>query len=627
MNLKSEFILYALIGIVAFCAFANTLGHGFVYDDNRQILRNPLIQNSEFYGKALTSDVWAFKGGGDIAASNYFRPTFVAWMIVNWRLFGSSPSGWHFTSVLLHVAVCLLLFAFLRRLGSDKTTAAAIAVLFAVHPVHVENVAWISGATDPLLSVFLLTSLILAQAYAEAKRSKASSAAHTTTLLAALSVAAYLVAVGAKEIALFCVPLYWLIFRNAEPADSRSKYSGVKPTLPYLTAAVAFFIVRARVLGAITLPVEDPVAGSDAILTISKVFVFYLRQIAFPVWLGPALPLRPVESFSVTDVFVPLMISVAVLWGLWKLARQSYFQTFGLALFVLLLLPVLNPGNFGTEQLVHDRYLYLPLAGILMILVPAIIRMAAAYESATGRKLLAAAFGVVVLALGVKTVLYNRVWSNNVTLWQYAVTIDPGAAHAWQNLGSSTPSAPEALDAFDRSLQIRPNAVGFVGKSRSLIGLNRFEDAIVPARQAIAADPNEVNAFSLYQAYEAETFALANLRRYTEAETSLKEARQRLPIYHAALTEKLAVILYTQNKKQEALAELEAVRTRARNEFLVDSKVVFLRLGMLYAELGRKPEAKVALEEYLATTTDIGDTTLVEERRRATALLRQVSAR
>src|SRR6186713_642592 len=133
MTSKNDLMMYAVIGIVAFCAFANTLAHGFVYDDNRQILKNPLIQNSELYGKALTSDVWAFKGGGDIAASNYYRPTFVGWMIVNWKLFGASPSGWHATTVLLHVIVCLLLFAFIRRLGCDDSTAAVIALVFAVH--------------------------------------------------------------------------------------------------------------------------------------------------------------------------------------------------------------------------------------------------------------------------------------------------------------------------------------------------------------------------------------------------------------------------------------------------------------------------------------------------------------
>src|SRR5689334_21940741 len=106
---KNSFLIYAFIALLALCPFANTFRHEFVYDDSRQILRNPLIQRSELYAKALTSDVWAFKGGGDIAASNYFRPTFVAWMILNWRLFEASPLGWHVSTVLLHVGVCLLL--------------------------------------------------------------------------------------------------------------------------------------------------------------------------------------------------------------------------------------------------------------------------------------------------------------------------------------------------------------------------------------------------------------------------------------------------------------------------------------------------------------------------------------
>ena len=106
----------------------------------------------------------------------------------------------------------------------------------------------------------------------------------------------------------------------------------------------------------------------------------------------------------------------------------------------------------------------------------------------------------------------------------------------------------------------------------------------------------------------------------------MKSGRQRLPIYFAALTEKLAVVLYTQNRKPEALAELESVRDRARSEYLNESKSVFLRLGMLYAELGRKSEAKAALEEYLSATSAAQDPTSIDERRSAAQLLRQVSS-
>src|SRR5690348_14352520 len=91
-----------LIGLIAFVAFARSLGGEFVYDDNRQILMNPLIQQPQLYSKALTSDVWAFKGDGTVSASNYYRPVFVSWLIVNFALFGANPFGWHLLNVLLH---------------------------------------------------------------------------------------------------------------------------------------------------------------------------------------------------------------------------------------------------------------------------------------------------------------------------------------------------------------------------------------------------------------------------------------------------------------------------------------------------------------------------------------------
>jgi hypothetical protein len=97
-----------------------------------------------------------------------------------------------------------------------------------------------------------------------------------------------------------------------------------------------------------------------------------------------------------------------------------------------------------------------------------------------------------------------------------------------------------------------------------------------------------------------------------------------LPIYFGALTEKLAVILYVQDRKSDALAELEGARTQARSELLPASKQLFLRLGQLYAELGRKEDAKGALEEYLASTNTVTDQATLDDRRQATELLRKI---
>ena len=94
-----------LLGILV---YLNTLGGEFIYDDARQIVRNTLIQDSSQFWRALTSDVWAFKGSGEEAVSNYWRPSFVFWMILNFRCFGVQTFGWHLTNILLHVAVIAL---------------------------------------------------------------------------------------------------------------------------------------------------------------------------------------------------------------------------------------------------------------------------------------------------------------------------------------------------------------------------------------------------------------------------------------------------------------------------------------------------------------------------------------
>jgi protein O-mannosyl-transferase len=607
MNLRSDLLLYAVIGIVAFCVFANTLGHGFVYDDNRQILMNPMIQRSELYGRALTSDVWAFKGGGSLTASNYFRPTFVGWMIANWFLFDGSASGWHLTNILLHVGVCLLLFAFLRRLGCERFIAAVIAILFAVHPVHVENVAWISGATDTLLAVFLLASLILAQVYA----------AGGSLIYLALSVLTYLLALGSKEVALFCVPLYWLIFQH------EGSRKAIRSTIPFAVVAVGFFTLRVWVLGAIFMPVEDPTPAGTALSSVPRIFAEYLQQVFFPFWLGPSLPIRPVGDFALADFVLPLILSIVAVLALGFLAMRSFVQAFGLTLFGLTLLPVLNPSNFSTEHLAHDRYLYLPLAGILMLIVPELVRLISPSEKDPRRKMLTVGFGALAIVLAIKTVSYNSVWFSSETLWRYAVTIDPQSAHAWFNLASATPDQRESLAAYERSLSMRPTYTAFVGKSRALISLGNNEAAVGAARSAIAADPKDIMAYTLFQAYEAESYALAALGRFDEAERSLRDGRRRLPIYQAAMTEQIAVMLYSQNRKGEALEELEGARRFARDEFLPGSKMVLLRLGMLYAEMGNRDAARQALIEFLQLTEGLGAVP-ASDRRQAATILRQL---
>lgn len=145
------------LALVVAAIFIGTLRGEFVYDDDGQIVQNAFLQDPSLNGKALMSDVWAFKGDRGHAWSNYWHPTFVAWLIVNANLFGvDNPVGWHVMNVLLHCLVPAMAFGLMRTLGMGRWLAAGAALVFAAHPAHVESVAWISGSPDMLMSIGLI---------------------------------------------------------------------------------------------------------------------------------------------------------------------------------------------------------------------------------------------------------------------------------------------------------------------------------------------------------------------------------------------------------------------------------------------------------------------------------------
>jgi protein O-mannosyl-transferase len=621
MNLKTELRPLVLIALVAFVVFANSLGGDFVYDDNRQILRNPLIQDSTLYAKALTSDVWAFKGDGTVAASNYYRPTFVAWLILNFRIFGTNPFGWHVLNLLLHILVCLLGFRLLRRWQFSQNTALAISLIFAVHPVHAESVAWISGSPDLLFAAAFFGSLLYADKFATAQKPLDFMAA----------VALFAVSLGAKEVALFCLPVYFLIFaKRKKIADAAAKSphflsSPLNSTAIFAAAAALFFLARWAVLGKITQPVEDATNFSNALLTVPAVFVFYFKQLFFPLVLGENYPLRPVSEIGFVNFVLPLLASLAIIAALWFVSRKSFARKIGAALLLLPLLPVLNVASFPSDQIVHDRYLYLPLFGLLIIFFSAL-------EELLNQKFPPQANGVILglavilsIPLSIQTYLYNQVWKDNLALWSHNVKIDPTSALSFVNYGAELSSAgrySEAIEAYNQSIKNRPNALALMGRARNYMALKRFGEAAADLETVVDMPPETLNAYTLYQAYETLAILFAQTGNPDKAEESLREARHRLPIYAAALTEKLAVVLYQKGDKQTALRELEAVKEQAKSEFLPESKTVLLRLGMLYAELGRKPQAKMVLQEYLNLTANLKDNVSLSDRQQAVNLLK-----
>lgn len=608
MKLRDEWKWIVPIVAVCVIVFANSLTGEFVYDDMRQILRNSLIQDNSLMGKALTSDVWAFKGDGSVAASNYWRPTFTAWHILNYRLFGQNPFGWHVTNLLLHSGVCVMVYALLRRWAISAMVAFAITVIFAVHPVHVESVSWISGSPDLLFSLAFLASLWFAQTYAETGK--------TNSLV--ITIFLYALALGAKEIGIVCLPIYYFVITGTETKPKKA-VDAKTATLTLGAVAAGYFLLRWAVLGAVSRPPDDAVGLGSAVTSIPEMFAFYLRQIFFPYWTAANYPLEPVTQIGAMNFLVPLLISAAALAAVFYLAKASPKGLLAAALFLLPLLTAMNANAFISEQIVHDRYLYLPLLGLLMLVVP----VAAKYLGEQNVVIVAVILSVFA---AVQTVRYNTAWANDLSLWTWTTAVDDSSFSSMQ-YGSALAEAgrdADSITAFSAAIAKKPVPRGYIGRGRGYLKAKQYQKAEADLLKAIQFPPEKVEGYALYQAYEALGIVYSEQRNYDAAIKNFAEARTKLPMYSAALSTNLAVVQYQAGQKDSALRELEGARTQARKELLPESKAVFFRLGMLYGEMGRKDEARTALREFIDLTTAAKDKDTVQERSQANTLLQNL---
>jgi tetratricopeptide (TPR) repeat protein len=226
--------------------------------------------------------------------------------------------------------------------------------------------------------------------------------------------------------------------------------------------------------------------------------------------------------------------------------------------------------------------------------------------------------------LSFQTYVYNKVWKDDLTLWENAVKVDENSASNQLQYGTfllPKNKNAEAAKAFSDSIKIKESQGAYNGRARANIALKNLPEAEKDALKAVETGNNNGELYTLYQSNEILAIAYLEQKKYDAAIKSLIEARKKLSGYYAALTEKLAIAYYQGGKKDDALRELEAVKSQARSELLPESKNVFLRLGMLYNELGRIGEAKESLQEFLKLSQTNRDLNTEQNRQQAAKLL------
>ena len=455
-NRPTEYWLLALALCLAAIGYAPTLRYGFVFDDVQQIVENPAIRSWSYIWEYFTAHVGA--GVFPNVRGSFYRPLFLIWMRLNYMFFKVTPWGWHLTSLLAHLAAVWMFFSLVRLWTRDGMVAGWSALLFALHPIHVEAVAWVSAVPEIL---FALAGMGAIYAYIRFRE-------ENFPRMLGLSLLLYGIALLAKETAIVIWPVIflsgWWLDRAAtekESAGDRIATARVQSAFAIVTAAY----VGLRMLALRSLSGEVTHTTLETVCAAPSIAWFYLQKLVLPIRLSEIYYSPEAWSLSSPNFYLPLVAVSTVVAGVIVLVSKSKLAVLpALLLGLPLIPPLLGVSVFPRHDLAHDRYLYLPSAGLCMLLA---LTMRAAIDAARPTGINISRIGTsiaVLLSLGLVFSLWEdeMPYRDNQALFTNSVQLFPNSARAWGLLGEEHMSRgryEEGLAEFQRAQSLEPAAV------------------------------------------------------------------------------------------------------------------------------------------------------------------------
>lgn len=436
--------------VIALLIYVPSLSYGFIHDDHSQIVRNPQVHSWDYLPRLLSTDVWSQKGAEHIGY--YYRPFFSLYLLIVHTFADASPWFWHLSSVLLHVVATYLVFQVCLELLGNVAVACVAASLFAIHPIHIESVCWISASNELLYTAFLLASLLV---FLRTLRARTGGSSWIW-----LSVALWLASLLSKETALAMLPVFFLIafLRAGQLSGWRKRLrESLRLGVPYLAAAMIYLIVRWLVLGRAGLETGEQTWG-QVLFTSPSVIVFYAEKLFWPTGLS-GFYLNPLFSAPTLRMWIELLVILLSVGALtWYGVKRSQAVALATCLLVLPIIPVLAGMRvFQQGNLAHDRYLYLSSTG-MCILVGLLAKHL--LVSSPTVKTVSMAFGfIALLTCFWLTVTQERFYQNDEVFYQRGLQVNPTNVLVIDYLGNyylSQKKFPEAVKLFKRGNAISP---------------------------------------------------------------------------------------------------------------------------------------------------------------------------
>jgi hypothetical protein len=402
------------------------------------------------------------------------------------QLFGLEPTGHHLMSVALHALNAVLLFLALRALTGALWRSAVVAALFAVHPLHVESVAWVAERKDVLCATFAFLILCL---YAHRAARPAKTHAVAIPVLFALGLMAKPMLVTLPFVLLLLD--YWPLRRWDGP---RLPVTLIREKLPLIVlswaSCVVTFLVQQRGGAVMALDAMPPATrvGNAAVA-----YVTYLTMTFRPTGLAMFYPMA--AAIPAWKVLGAVAMLVAVTAAVFALRRRAPYLAVGWLWYAGMLVPVIGFVQVGL-QAYADRYTYLPLVGIFIMIVWGAAELLG--ESARSRAILVTAAALAVAVCALLTWRQVALWRDSETIFTHTLAVTPPNYVIEGNLGGVLLQAnrnDEAVAHLEASLRIRPGQASVLSNlgAAALLG-GRLDEAEAYLRQALAINPTSPSA-------------------------------------------------------------------------------------------------------------------------------------
>jgi len=575
-------VIAAALAASALAVYAQTRHFDFVnLDDGAYIYLHPDGQR----GLSLGSVRWAFT---TLYLANYTPLTWLSYF-ADYQRAGLDPGAYHLTNALLHAANAALLFLALHALTRRTWRSALVAALFALHPLHVESVAWISERKDVLSTFFGLLAL-----WAYAKYARAPG------------VKRYLLVVALFSCSVLSKPMlvtfpFLLLVLDFWPLERAELTGAQRPVWIGLVLEKLPMILFAGIISGIAVVAQQEASAlpSRAVLGLGEraanAAIAYVRYLALTVWPQDLIPFypHPKDGFPVWQLVGSVALLLSFSGAAWRLRRGAPYLLAGWLWYVGTLVPVIGLVQVG-GQAIADRYTYVPHIGAFMAAAWAFAALVDRYPRT--RYAAAAAAIAVVALLGTLAHAQTALWRNSITLYEHTLRISPNNPVALPNLGEAYLTAgrhEDAVATIERALKLAPGSAGsHANLGLALRELGRHEDAVGQLLTAVRLEPSSPKHLNNL------AIVWMDLKRFPAARETLEQALAIDPGYTPTQVN-LGNVYLRQGK-------LDTAESHYRAALSIDPRHAdaLSNLGAMHLLRGEYGQAEVRLREALTIAPD-----------------------